>query len=180
MFAHFKTKEKIIANGLFLFFAIGAYAGVYWGVEKYKKDALDLQSSVKSVEANEVLFIATKNAYLNTESERMLVDGFVLRADEVVMFLERLESLAQTVGVEMETDSVSTAVYGDKGSAWETFVVNFSTEGSWTLTYRFLSLLEHLPYLSKLTQVTVEKSLTGEESFWRGTFRLEVLKRKSS
>ncbi len=186
MFGKSHTKSKMIFNVVLL--ALGAvfYVGLWYGtnyvsgvIAKERSKAIESGSSVSRLKDIESLL-----SKKTVEIEK--VSGYFLTDDEVVGFLEELESLATRVGVDESTDLVSGAGYpGLDGAKWEGLQVTLSANGSWTEIYQFLSLLERLPYRADLIRAVVEKvsSPTPSEKArgdWKGSFTIKVLKSEES
>ena len=99
------------------------------------------------------------------ESRDTLATAF-LSGDEPIVFIEKIEELARTAGVELTLDEPK-VVTGTPASLGLTF----QATGSFAGLYRLLALLENLPYRLEWQSVTLNlKSGTT----WTGDFDLLI------
>ena len=176
-----KTTSKIIANAVAFLLALGVYVGFIFVQDILIQKSLVLRSTITTVELGESRIFAIKQLTNSLGSTQETVRGYVLSADEVVPFLQRLEAIMQHANVVGETERVATTASSlNPAGKWEFLEVAISTEGSWAATYEFLTLLEHIPYYAEVTNVVVEKVANEENTYWAGTFTLRVLKQAES
>lgn len=123
------------------------------------------QELYTTARGKEGLAFAAKTLAETTES-RAIVAGAFLRGSELISFIEKLESLAKTAGVDFNLDEPK-SLAGKTGGLHLTF----SATGSFTGLYRFLALLENLPYRIDWNSLDwSQKSGTT----WSGIFDLTV------
>lgn len=109
----------------------------------------------------------TKKILAETAESRDLIEGAFLASDNLLFFIEQLESLQRKTGVELKLDE-------PKSGAGETpsLEVSFRIIGSFSALYHFLSLVENLPY--RLEWRSVAWSLDSGTT-WSGNFSLAVM-----
>lgn len=187
MFDRYKTKPKIIINGVLLVLSIGVYLVFWYGTDNLVSETKAIQDNLLQSDAGEKKIETIRRLFSERSSDVEAVRGYVLSEDDIVGFIEELENLSRRAGVEGEIQAVSAGNYpGVDASKWESLNVVVSSTGSWEATYRFLSLLESLSYRSELRQATIERiereGSEGEEApgeiLWQGDFTLAVLKNK--
>lgn len=93
----------------------------------------------------------------NVESARPPIDSAVIASADVVEVIEILERVASDEKVDLSIGNVVTR--GVEGwSHHELVTVSLSVEGSYIAVAGFLNTIEHLPVMTRLEQVTLEKS----------------------
>ncbi len=104
------------------------------------------------------------NYFVNTEEE------------EVIVFLDSLESLGPMVGAEYVTETVGVAE-GDRESTDSIPVTGVRSvalvSGSWAQLYQLITLIEHMPYALTITKVALEQS-DDDPRFWEGQLHVHV------
>ena len=124
---------------------------------------LNLYSTSRGKEDLEV----TKKILTETMEARAKVAEAFLQGDELIPFIEQLESLEKKTGVEMKLDE-------PKSGAGKTpnLEISFHLTGPFNSLYRFLSLMENLPYQLEWRAVawTLDSGTT-----WSGDFSLAVV-----
>ncbi len=180
MFERSNTKTKLIIACVVAGLMALLYFGVYWG-HQYAQNAVDQsEREAQEAQAEQLSASEIKALLADTKSEQLTIGTFFLTSDRVVDFLEELEHLATSTNLESQTNSVTDASWeGLESSKWEALSVSLSTKGSWQNSYRFLGLLERLPYRSSITRVTLQKIEEEKGSAsWQADISLLVLKQK--
>lgn len=184
MFSKPSTKSKLVINAILLVFGAVLYGGLWYGISYVSDIVVAERSKFEEAENITVRANQTEKILLETEEARNRVNGFILSDDEVVGFIESLESLAKDIGLEETTEAVSDTAYpGFDAKKWNGLQIVLSVRGSWSRVYQFLSLLENLPYQTTLLRVVIEKAggaegLESPGAEWKGDFTIQVLKHK--
>jgi hypothetical protein len=114
-------------------------------------------------------------------------DRFLIGRDqeEIVEFIEMIESLADTVEVDLGINFVEVSEYEDEslGEDFEFLRISLRTKGSWASTFHFLGLLESLPYKLVIDRTNLNTFLVLSEEQpverqWTGEFLFRVAKLK--
>jgi len=135
-------------------------------------------------------YIATTTEYLkNIDNDLTNITNSIIPSGEDVKFIEDLESLARSDGLEIVIDSLS--FEADKRADANGVVVlsvKAKTVGTWTGNYSFLTQLESLPTKVKVKNVTlgdkIDVSLVDSDHApkptdkWESSFEINVLKYK--
>ncbi len=178
-------KTSVILSVLVLVACAGIY-GMYFMISKagHKVAAYELQQqkliSELEVDRSLKLFLSTSGSDIDKLSSR------IIPREGTVSFLEMIEKNARDIGLVASVESVNVGEAPTLPADFEILKLKISTEGSWGDTYRFLSLLETLPY--KITINTVEVRQRGEggpsetssnnSALWIGEFSFNVIKYK--
>lgn len=110
----------------------------------------------------------------------------LVASEGAVPFIDTIETLARETGLAITTQSISQAQAPEGADTFERLQLVLSTDGSWSSTYKFLTLLETLPYkiTLKSTSFTREDAGTATVSTstkaknWKSSFIVDVLKHK--
>ncbi|OHA17993.1 MAG: hypothetical protein A2664_01440 [Candidatus Taylorbacteria bacterium RIFCSPHIGHO2_01_FULL_46_22b] len=184
MFDQFLTKSKFVVAVVLFVCASTAYGTLFFGVgylesmtDSLIKEAEDAGSSQTNVQK----ITALMDQLTDTREH---IDAYVLTDDDVVEFIEGIEKLTARSGVDGQVNTVMTVLYdGVDKSLWEGLSVTIASSGSWAETYKFLSLLEQIPYKSALIRSSIKfveqkDSKAPKSTEWVSDFTLLVLKHK--
>ena len=110
------------------------------------------------------------------------IDLYFVPIDGEVNFIDRLENIAKSQKLDVETSSVIIdSPKSLRAEKFEYLVLRLKTEGSWYNTYKFLSIIPNLPY--KITIDKVDMTLKSDSEsiphLWQGSFTVRVLKKSS-
>ncbi len=191
-----KTK-KILTIAVTLTLFSWVIAGfLYVGVLTKSSQVVDLFTEAeKDITKDQTL--RTTRAILS-QNEDMLseLDQYFVSSDEVVTFIDRLESLEDITGGSVSIISVSSdADPKAKNDFKELLKVRLEITGSWKAVSQSMALLETLPYQMTVHEATIalvsasDKILFGSASstatrqvtageYWKGSFDISVTKLK--
>ncbi len=180
------TKKILIFLAVFIAIACSGVYGMYYIISKagYKVAGYELQQQklISELEADRSLkkFLTTSGPDIEKLSSR------IVSRDGTVAFLEMIEKTARDTGLVINTKSVNVTAVPTHIEEFETLNLVLSTEGTWNNTYRFLSILETLPYKVIISGVEVRQ--LGEDvpsegisvgtTPWSGSFTFNVIKYK--
>lgn len=110
-----------------------------------------------------------------TSGDRELLDHYFLSKDNLVEFISLVEQLAKDAGVKVGLDNVGEEE--SENSQYLNLRMNISTSGSWSDVLRYIAMLENLPYVVKLDNFILQRSLDGDEKtvVWSARLTLRVL-----
>jgi len=101
-----------------------------------------------------------------TEEARREAESHFLPEADIALFIEEVEKLARLAGVSLEVGGADL-----KPGNVITFSLLLRSRGSFSSTFRFLGLLETLPYASSVDDVVLEREEMGN---WNGIAHLTV------
>lgn len=167
-----KTFKILIAATVTFVLVIGGLLVVTWQINKLGGELVKNTKLIKRQQelAEEHGRLSTLLA--ETTEERAALSQLVLsRADnEVVTFLSYLDSLAEQMGVEMQTDTLT--IEEDDDSDFDTLELQVLLDGSEDRVFYMLKLLENLPYHSSLSDITFARPETDNSA--KATLTLSV------
>lgn len=168
----FTASLAVLSVGFFIFFLYLVYQ---------KNSEVSLLSQELEIAAREENSgIAMKRLLTNTNVEREKLDGYFLKSDTIVSFIESIESLSKLAKVDTSVNNVGI----DQGGSKDTFEyvsLSGTAEGSFNNLYWLLSLIESMPMKLEVSKVFVEKMPTdpkSKEAKWRMVFIVRALKLK--
>jgi len=184
MFNQDTKKSFLFSIGLLviIWVLVGSFS---WAINVKKRKTSELMTNIatQSGRKTEIKSLAQKLININDKIEK--IDTFILPPGQEVLveFIEEIESIGKTVGVELVINSIevmSPALPVLKD--YEELNLKLEVTGNFTQVFHFASLIENLPYHVDIKQVNLNGTLEGEEkkkiSVWKGDFVFKVLKLK--
>ncbi len=173
-----RTTMILLISGLTAFSLVVVYWVAYSSLLSTNASVISTEVSLNDATANKDKLKALKKTISDSSSDIQRLDGMFLDKDGVASFLQQVESLADLSGV---THSLSPDIQQDGTLATrqkELLKISLNTTGSWVGTYRFLNLLENLPYKIAFSNVSIQSG-EGDKvggSVWTGSFQFTVVK----
>lgn len=120
------------------------------------KQAEDVRNNIKSVSQD----------IINTQRDRESIDEFFVDSESVISFIERVEALGASVGVDTTLQDLT-----EKNGT--ELVFKLKTTGTFKDSMRFTALVESLPFSLVLSEASFSKIPRGEDdidNLWGGNF----------
>jgi len=167
------TIRNLILATLFLISMIG---GFLFMLSRISAEGTLLREQVAAMNAEQAqrdaLNRLERMADESTDDRASLVSHFLQQESDSINFLNQIESLAPSAGVSLQTDSLQKITDPETSSTW--IEVGFTFSGSKENVQKFVSVLEHVPYLSHITSLKLAaRSSTNWQA--RVTMRVYVL-----
>jgi len=168
------STKRITSISLVLFLlAAAAFAFVFVQIQ-YQGEELSTQIAVLDEQRaqEESYFQLRRIAETSQVSRTQLESYFFSNESESIDFLNMIEELAPTTGVALNTTSLS--LVDDEADSRQWIEVGFSFDGSLSKVQNFLTILEELPYVSKVVSVNMAAVTQAK---WQAevTMRVRVL-----
>ncbi len=163
--------------GLIIVVAIAAYG---FSIKLIRDKVIEV--SKYQIKADEKTTLDTNNRSLedlikNNKVEIDQLQSRIVKKDGTVSFIDTVESYAKSSGISVLVENVEERKLTPEIEGYQALHLNVKTQGSWEGTYRFLSLLESLPY--KLTIESAEiKNEMRETAAWNSLISVSVLQQK--
>jgi hypothetical protein len=185
-----KTKKRIILATTGCLISIGIFFGTRMGIAHLQGAAVLLSEQLSASSSHAYSELVLEREARESSGKRATVDSYFLMTSDVASFLEKIEALAKNASVTLTIDSVGEETRsfvgiqtGGRGESKKTetysaVVFTVSFEGSWDNVYRFLAILEHMPYASMVERVSLEQlgSVENKKSTWKGVVVFSVAK----
>ncbi len=161
----------LILLGLYIFFSLRIQS-VFGVAEMASHERLALETKAKQL-------TTIKSLILSTTEKREELDKHFVTSDDIVPFIQYIESLDTLSGGVLEIDAVDIATLSEK----PVLSVSLNMSGTYSQVYRLLRMLEEMPYeisLSSLTlNVTEFNSVVGtlipEIPEWKASIDFTVI-----
>lgn len=162
-------------------FVASVYGYMYYRIDVSAGKIIDAQSLIQS---NELAKQREKNfldTYKATATKWSSLQNFYIKSNEVVNFIELMESFgplskSEVMISSIDADNLDGAPAGKEGK----IKMHMSAKGSWSSVMRVLALTETLPYKLNLSNVRASGSIntgakgTEPKSSWDLSFDLSV------
>lgn len=181
-----KTKKILLIVILLNLVVAGFYYHLFSKIREKNEHIALIENNImaESVKAN--MLALAKTQVTETAAKREALDGFFIKTDSVVPFLNYIQTLAAHTNVKLKISNVSIEPINDNNS-FEILRLNLEASGEWQNLYRFGAQIELMPYKVLLVKADLEKGVevlnsnkntSLEEPPWKGSFALGVLKLK--
>lgn len=130
---------------------------------------------------------SVKSLIEDIKDDREKLDTYFVDDDEVIDFIENIETLAENMGVGVEVLSVD--ISDDENNTpeqnriSELLLLSLRVEGLWSDLFHFISIVEGLPFKIDVSKVNIDAVYQDGEKIvssgnWKGLLNLSVLKLK--
>jgi len=107
-----------------------------------------------------------------TKSEHTELANYLLTKDNTINFLNEIETMARDMGLKLTTDSL--AVSALPNPQFEAIDLRIRVEGERTTLLAFLSVLENLPYFSRINELNLNAVKGSDGAIWSASVSLMV------
>lgn len=163
-----------------------ALLGLSWGVRHTQASIATLADAISASSTHQASDVSLKRRVEDTQQERAEVQAHFVAVSDLVPFLEQIEDLAQKAGVSSKVAAVSEATRPlsdigapkGKNATYGVISITISFEGAWAQTYQFVSLIEHMPYASRIEHVELAQVPATREkpAGWEGLIVFTIAK----
>ena len=173
-----KTQNYLTTTSVILLLSLVCYGVFFYLVSINEKQMLALEKDLLVLRKNETRATSERSVLNSTEKDRALLYKYFIDPNNIVVFIEKLESLASISDSRISLSSVDI----DKNKK-NLLKLNFSVNGSFEQVFHFLALLESLPFEINIKSFNLTKSEEsipnqigkGDTGGWTGNFSIELL-----
>ncbi|MDB5190432.1 MAG: hypothetical protein JWN49_758 [Parcubacteria group bacterium] len=140
-----------------LIIAFSAYGIWYTTVSRKSAQAASLSAEIETKHQDSERIKAAKDELQKISSDESRVNGYFVSTNDVVPFLETLQSTGKNLGSDVQVVSVS----ADPGKPHAHLNLSLSITGSFDSVVRTLGALEYSPYDASLQSLTLDTPQTG-------------------
>jgi len=165
-----KKNASLVALALLGGLALLAYGFFFYHINQKNVRAAALGEEIALASETENLARSLTSLLSGTEAARTEFSRYFITHDSIVVFIERVERLGKNSGVAVSFSSVEEG----KGR----FTAYLTMEGGFANVYRFLELLEAMPYELEVARFTISVPplpLQKEGALWEGEATIELL-----
>lgn len=167
------NSKILLVMSLLLFSALAALGGfMVWRLGLLTKELGEIKGQILSVDVKLQNLKAFEKILDERRSDREVIENLFIGEKEIVRFIEDLEEAGRTSGVGLEVQSAALAP-GPKelGPSFR-----LSAAGDFKTLFRYLLLVENLPYETAWEQITLQKTAAeGKAPSWSGLYTLKLL-----
>lgn len=164
-------KSTIIILSLLAAAAVLVYAGMFIKVARLNAEVSEIQAKIDSQGNKDAALRLSGKSLVETQAERSSLVSFFVAEDGPVSFIENLETLARSTGALIKIDSLSIDALSNQ--RFEKLSVRVEAIGPWNSVYKFLILVENMPYAVNISRVLISED-TDASNKTSGKWRLEM------
>lgn len=169
-----KRNLIIVASALLVATAVFSYAG-YFLMQKEQTLRTQLETLEKEQEQESLYFRLEKLAIDSKTERELLREPLLIEESDSIEVLTWIEGFAPESGVLLETKNLQKIT--DKETKTDWIEVSFVFSGNQNEVEKFVGILEHLPYLSYVTSLSMSARASDN---WEATATLRILLFKAS
>ena len=166
------TRATVIISVLLATGSFVSFGGLLYLIETQSKATSIGQFQYQEALAGTQKADSIAAAVQNTSRERVELDRYFIGRENVVEFLEEIESFGIQTGASVEVTSVELESLNESVEELKLVIL---TSGSWTSLVHLLLLLDSAPLLIEFDRISFE---SGSEGEWSGFFDIRVAKLK--
>ena len=155
-------KNKFFTTILILSVSIiAAVAGWFYMFSKISLERKEIVELRKNILRNDKKNINEKSLIRLLEGvkkEKEAIEAVFLKEDDLVRLIKGLESTGESSGVSLKISAIS----AEKKKSSKP-VISFSAQGTFEQLFKYLYLLENLPYLITINKISFQKEEDGKE-----------------
>jgi hypothetical protein len=191
MFKSGKAKKVFFAALIFGLVSVGIYCYVFIKIFQENRLVAELNGQIEKLTAEKKDFIRLTEKVSETEAARDKIQSYFIPMDGMVGFLNGLQDIGKGNNLEIKINSVNVITdTSTTTSIFETVSMTSEVVGAWQDVYRFVTLVELLPFGVSINGVNLERTSSDflpstsqkksdpKVSLWRGTVDISVLKLK--
>ncbi|MBT3282845.1 hypothetical protein HON59_01515 [bacterium] len=179
----FKTTKQVLTFTAILAIVSVTFYVLFFNNIKEKNNTISaIVNDVDIAVQKETKLKSVKNIIKDTADGREKIDTYFIKDDEIINFIGEVEKIGRDIGVEVEIISVS---IGDsklqQDNVSELLNLDLEAEGSWSRVFRFLTLVEKMPFKVNISTINLEAIYEGESKkyssgIWKGFFSINAIK----
>jgi hypothetical protein len=148
-----KKTKIILLISLILFVGVTTFfVFVHIKIREVKSESVLIGQRIIENRRSVATFDSLKKNISDIEASSEKIDSFFIKKDEVVSFLDTLESLASTTNTKISIQTVSDKKVAPMGSV---IVVGLNAQGSYSNIHKLIRLLEEMPYQTEIQNINL-------------------------
>lgn len=164
-----RAKKIAVLASIYCLLAVVVLAGSIYYTEQNKNKFADVRNRNAEARAMQELSTSIEHTLRLSEDDRQELSSFFISERDTIHFITKVETLAKTMQVNVETTQLSVVPKNDKTPS--RLEIGFIVEGNYSNVAKMLSAIETLPYHKEILQIAITKS---SEKTWEGAVALYV------
>ncbi len=170
-------KKTLWVMGTVTIAIIVGYWYLYQDLMETTATISNLSMKIDQAQKKEMFFESTQEIVKDTAADLPKIASYFIDKDSVGDFIGSIEKTARAQGLDFNVDSVT--VSDIKGqSNYEYLNLAIRTIGAWSPTVNYISMLENLPYQTRVDEIMLSKDSDTKTASWIDSFNLTVIKHK--
>lgn len=139
-----------------------------------------LKESLVNAQVQSLKLESLRAVAISGSAELDKIENYIVSAGKEIELVQQIENLAKNSGLEYSTDLIEKKEGVD--TTKDMLHIKILTNGSWSTSRKFISLIEHLPYNVRINELDMIKSgeSTGSTTVptWRTNVDFSVVQKK--
>lgn len=169
------SRYLLLLSSFAALLSLGALVFLSYESARARAAVVGVQDEIAAGARREALGASIRAALAETRADREALAAHFVPEDGTVAFIEEMEALSRQARVELDIQSV--AVTPAEQASLEVLRMVLSAKGSWQSVIHFLVLVDALPVVHTLTNVSLERPEGGKT--WTLIMSIGTFKRKS-
>ncbi len=170
------TKHIALASIIALVVSLGLLFFLVWQIERSGQTLTTYMESLQARNEKEATYSRVSRLVQDSAPNRaLLAQAFFSDEGASIPLLNELELFADRSGITLETTGLDKITHQETNE--EFITMTFSYSGSYEQVRLYTEMLEHLPYHSNLTDLSIRQGLG---SFWEGNATVVISIKPSS
>lgn len=160
------TKKLLMKISILTLVIVAAYSYLFYQIRTQTKESVTLLETLKNDVSQRDRFENIEETLANLEDRAEDIESIVLDENNIVSFLEDIESLGSELGL-----TLSKTIQQKQIANGSIISITIKTEGNWRATQNFVALLENLPYSISMERYSGRVLDAG---IWLGSIEFSV------
>lgn len=168
-----RTLLPLIIASVLLLLSLGAYALTFRAVNALQEESFLLQEEITAAKDREVRIARAERTLALIREQEEAVNNYLVSEETIVDFLELLEGVENTTGVEIDIASVASK------DDVKSFAVSVRVEGRFAPVMKTIAIIETLPVYIETTSASMDTVLregNQDEGIWTATLSYLIKK----
>lgn len=165
------SKRALATTAIFLSVsaAVAASSWIYYSSASASEKIISAKRDIAQIGRREANIKKLEDLTLSIAPEEKKISGIFAQSDNLVLFIEKLETAASDAGVSLEIESAEFATSGKPAPLDEVLPrFKIKTEGGFGQCFRFLRLLETMPFQIEINDASFSLRQGAEGGkFWQ-------------
>lgn len=169
-----KSHTFLMFSILIFVLTAGVFLYALYDVSKQGVQYAESKKVIGEHTAKEASYNTVQGLLVSTSDDRAKIDSLFIEEKETISFISEIEKNARALKVVLETNelSITPSVTDANGvTSPALLVVGFDFTGSQADVWKYITLLENIPYHKKITQLSLVKS---DNSEWKANVKMQL------
>ncbi len=161
-----KSNTKTLSI-FFVTLAVLSVASFVYGtryIEGLISGATELKEDIEKLQVKAGHLKALHQAAQDTNDDKVKINSYIVQAGGSVPFITELENLASNIGLDYNTDRIETKSLPElDAQGKELLSISFTAKGTWTPVFKFIKLVESMPYSINIQKIDLFASVADKK-----------------